>query len=46
MNKAIITGQDGSCLAELLFSKGYEVHGIYRQAIQRQLWPEPAEVII
>jgi GDPmannose 4,6-dehydratase len=22
-----ITGQDGSYLAELLFSKGYEVHG-------------------
>lgn len=27
-----ITGQDGSYLAELLFSKGYEVHGIIRRA--------------
>ena len=25
-----ITGQDGSYLAELLLSKGYEVHGIIR----------------
>mgnify|MGYP001109812183 CR=1 FL=1 len=31
MKKALITGitgQDGSYLAELLLSKGYEVHGI------------------
>lgn len=27
-----ITGQDGSYLAELLISKGYEVHGIVRRA--------------
>jgi GDPmannose 4,6-dehydratase len=27
-----ITGQDGSCLAELLLEKGYEVHGIVRRA--------------
>ncbi len=27
-----ITGQDGSYLAELLFEKGYEVHGITRRA--------------
>lgn len=27
-----ITGQDGSYLAELLFSKGYEVHGVVRRA--------------
>ena len=27
-----ITGQDGSYLAELLLSKGYEVHGIVREA--------------
>src|SRR5256885_15382935 len=27
-----ITGQDGSYLAELLLSKGYEVHGIIRHA--------------
>ena len=26
-----ITGQDGSYLAELLLSKGYEVHGIVRR---------------
>lgn len=34
MKKAIIsgvTGQDGSYLAELLISKGYEVHGIMRR---------------
>ncbi|HII17027.1 TPA: GDP-mannose 4,6-dehydratase [Candidatus Woesearchaeota archaeon] len=27
-----ITGQDGSYLAELLLSKGYDVHGIYRRS--------------
>jgi len=27
-----ITGQDGSFLAELLLSKGYEVHGLIRRA--------------
>ena len=35
MKKALITGitgQDGSYLAELLISKGYEVHGIVRRA--------------
>lgn len=35
MKKAIITGitgQDGSYLAELLLSKGYEVHGIIRRS--------------
>lgn len=35
MKKALITGitgQDGSYLAELLLQKGYEVHGIIRQA--------------
>lgn len=34
-NKALITGvtgQDGSYLAELLLSKGYEVHGIIRRS--------------
>ena len=34
-NRALITGitgQDGSYLAELLLSKGYEVHGIIRRA--------------
>jgi len=34
MKKALITGitgQDGSYLAELLLSKGYEVHGIWRR---------------
>jgi GDPmannose 4,6-dehydratase len=29
-----ITGQDGSYLAELLCSKGYEVHGVIRRALQ------------
>src|ERR1700732_1846718 len=28
----VITGQDGSYMAELLLSKGYEVHGIIRRA--------------
>ncbi|MGW8251036.1 MAG: GDP-mannose 4,6-dehydratase, partial [Anaerolineales bacterium] len=35
MNKALITGitgQDGSYLAELLLSKGYQVHGMIRRA--------------
>src|SRR6185437_422618 len=35
MKKALITGvtgQDGSYLAELLLSKGYDVHGIIRRA--------------
>lgn len=35
MKKAFITGitgQDGSYLAELLFEKGYEVHGLVRRA--------------
>lgn len=35
MKKALITGvtgQDGSYLADLLLSKGYEVHGLIRQA--------------
>jgi GDPmannose 4,6-dehydratase len=27
-----ITGQDGSYLAELLLSKGYDVHGIVRRS--------------
>ncbi|KAF9356871.1 hypothetical protein BGX26_004596 [Mortierella sp. AD094] len=27
-----ITGQDGSCLAELLIEKGYQVHGIIRRS--------------
>ncbi len=31
-----ITGQDGSYLAELLLSKGYEVHGIIRRSTNRQ----------
>jgi len=35
MKKAVITGitgQDGSYLAELLLSKGYQVHGLVRRA--------------
>ena len=35
MKKAFITGitgQDGSYLAELLLSQGYEVHGLIRRA--------------
>lgn len=39
MKKAFITGitgQDGSYLAELLISKGYEVHGLVRQKSDHQ----------
>jgi len=35
MKKALITGitgQDGSYLAELLLSKGYEIHGLIRRS--------------
>ncbi len=32
VNHGNITGQDGSYLAELLLSRGYEVHGIIRRA--------------
>lgn len=41
MKKALITGitgQDGSYLAELLLSKGYEVHGIIRQSSSLRTW--------
>ena len=33
-----ITGQDGSYLAELLLSKGYEVHGVVRRASATNYW--------
>ncbi|MGZ6094364.1 MAG: GDP-mannose 4,6-dehydratase [Polyangiales bacterium] len=33
-----ITGQDGSYLAELLLSKGYEVHGIVRRSSSFNTW--------
>ena len=33
---ALITGQDGSYLAEFLLEKGYEVHGIKRLIAQVQ----------
>ncbi len=32
MKRALITGQDGAYLAELLLDKGYEFHGIKRRA--------------
>jgi GDPmannose 4,6-dehydratase len=32
VHTALITGQDGSYLAELLLDKGYEVHGIVRRS--------------
>lgn len=41
MGKALITGitgQDGSYLAELLLSKGYEVHGIVRRSSSINTW--------
>src|SRR3954462_4598002 len=31
-----ITGQDGSCLAELLLGKGYEVHGMVRRSSEQK----------
>ena len=31
-----ITGQDGSYLAELLLSKGYEVHGMVRRSSEEK----------
>ena len=34
-----ITGQDGSYLAELLLTEGYEVHGLFRR-------PEPARHMV
>ena len=52
MKKALITGvtgQDGSYLAELLLSKGYEVHGIIRRASTINtkrldpIWQDPHE---
>src|SRR5436190_20484970 len=33
-----ITGQDGSYLAELLLSKGYEVHAVVRRASTTSYW--------
>jgi GDPmannose 4,6-dehydratase len=33
-----VTGQDGSYLAELLLSKGYEVHGIVRRSSSFNTW--------
>jgi GDPmannose 4,6-dehydratase len=33
-----ITGQDGAYLAELLLSKGYEVHGTFRRASSVNFW--------
>ena len=39
MNKALITGvwgQDGSYLAELLFEKGYDVHGVARYPLSEK----------
>jgi GDPmannose 4,6-dehydratase len=41
MKKAIITGitgQDGAYLAQLLLSKGYEVHGTYRRTSSVNFW--------
>lgn len=52
MKKALITGltgQDGSYLAELLLSKGYEVHGVIRRSSSfntgriEQLYVDPHE---
>ena len=39
-----ITGQDGSYLAEFLFSKGYEVHGLVRRVSRCREGASPYEV--
>lgn len=39
-----ITGQDGSYLAELLLSKGYEVHGIVRPKYLQDIAETPANI--
>ena len=38
MKTALITGQDGAYLAELLLSKGHLVHGIKRQVVNSTLY--------
>jgi GDP-D-mannose dehydratase len=38
-----ITGQDGSYLAELLLSKGYEVHGLHCKHLQHREDPTLSE---
>lgn len=40
-----VTGQDGFYLAELLLSKGYEVHGLVRRTSQKKEIPEGITVI-
>lgn len=47
MNRALITGisgQDGSYLAELLLSKGYEVHGVVRRKSQENFYPNISHI--
>lgn len=47
MKKALITGitgQDGSYLAELLLSKGYEVHGLVRRNSNFEFIPNIAQI--
>ena len=39
-----VTGQDGSYLAELLLSKGYEVHGVLRPQSQENLDAKPGHL--
>jgi len=39
-----ITGQDGSYLAELLLSKGYEVHGLVRRVSRCSEYLSPCEI--
>jgi len=40
-----ITGQDGSYMADLLLSKGYVVHGIYRKNSQINYFPRIRHII-
>lgn len=39
-----VTGQDGSCLADLLFEKGDKVHGLVRPPEVGTLLADPAKV--
>jgi len=41
-----ILGQDGSYLSELLLSKGYEVHGIYRRVASRSRFDFHGQVVL
>ena len=41
-----VTGQDGSYLAELLLSKGYQVHGIVRRSSLPNVRPRKSRMVM